>query len=209
MFGNINRRLGNLSVGLKLALGFAIVLLLTLATTISGWRALDGAITRSQQLSEIVRINELGKDLRAERITFRVLADDTSKARITHILEQLQHMLSTLQQRSSVEESRQLLTQKLQQLQRLRDDFAALLRAVDLRSQTRSTLQAQAQKLDEVIDELQTQALLRMPADNQQGGVLGLMDSLSRHIDNAAQQSLVPAYTFSPSKTSPRLAIRP
>ncbi|MFP5426091.1 MAG: methyl-accepting chemotaxis protein [Gammaproteobacteria bacterium] len=198
MFGNINSRLGNLSVGLKLALGFAIVLLLTLATTISGWRALDGAITRSQQLSEIGRINELSKDLRAERITFRVLADDTSKARIAHILEQLQHMLSTLQQRSSVEESRQLLTQKLQQLQRLRDDFAALLRAVDLRSQTRSTLQAQAQKLDEVIDELQTQALLRMPADNQQGGVLGLMDSLSRHIDNAAQQSLVPAYTFSP-----------
>ncbi len=37
-----------------------------------------------------------------------------------------------------------------------------------------------------------------MPANSQQSGVLGLMDTLSRHIDGANQQSLVPAYTFSP-----------
>ena len=59
MFGYLNRRLGNISVGAKLALGFAVVLLLTLATTVSGWRALDGAITRSEQLSEIGQINDL------------------------------------------------------------------------------------------------------------------------------------------------------
>lgn len=36
MFGYLNRRLANLSVRLKLTLGFAVVLLLTLATTVSG-----------------------------------------------------------------------------------------------------------------------------------------------------------------------------
>ena len=39
MFGYFNLKLGNISVGAKLALGFAVVLALTLATTISGWRA--------------------------------------------------------------------------------------------------------------------------------------------------------------------------
>lgn len=39
MFAYLNRKLGNISVAAKLALGFAVVLLLTLATTISGWRA--------------------------------------------------------------------------------------------------------------------------------------------------------------------------
>jgi methyl-accepting chemotaxis protein len=197
MFGYFNHRLGNISVGAKLALGFAVVLTLTLATTVSGWRALDGAITRSEQLSEIGRINDLVKDLRAERITYRVLADDTSKAQIDVILQQLDAMLTTLQQRSSVDESRQLLTQKLQMLQRLRERYTALQRSVDQRRALRAGMQAQEQKLNDAIDALQTQALLQMPADSQ-GSVLGLMDTLGRHVDAANQQSLVPAYTFSP-----------
>nr|WP_313364281.1 methyl-accepting chemotaxis protein [Pseudomonas sp.] len=197
MFGYLNHRLGNISVGAKLALGFAVVLALTMVTTVSGWRALDGAITRSEQLSEIGKINDLVKDLRAERITYRVLADDASKAQIASILQQLDAMLTTLQQRSSVDESRQMLTQKLQLLQRLRDIFSTLQRSVDERRSVRAAMQAQEQKLNDVIDELQTQALLKMPADSQ-GSVLGLMDNLSRQVDTANQQSLVPAYTFSP-----------
>ncbi|POG01961.1 chemotaxis protein [Pseudomonas putida] len=198
MFGYLNHRLGNISVGAKLALGFAVVLALTLATTVSGWRALDGAITRSEQLSEIGRINDLVKDLRAERITYRVLADDASKAQIVQILGQLESMLTTLQQRSSVDESRQMLAQKLQLLQRMRDVFTALQNAVSSRTQLRTAMQAQEAKLNTVVDDLQTQALLKMPGDNQQGAVLGLMDTLSRHVDGANQQSLVPAYTFFP-----------
>nr|WP_085621724.1 MULTISPECIES: methyl-accepting chemotaxis protein [unclassified Pseudomonas] len=198
MLGYLNRKLGNISVAAKLALGFAVVLLLTLATTISGWRALDDAIVRSQQLSEIGLINDLTKDLRAESITYRVLNDDASKSRIASILEQLHNMLTTLQQRSSVDESRQLLTEKLTLLQRLRDDFSELQRSVANRVALREAMQLQEQTLNEAIDKLQTQALLEMPADSQQGAVLGLMDTLSRHVDGANQQSLVPAYTFTP-----------
>ena len=197
MLGYLNRKLGNLNVAAKLALGFAVVLLLTLATTISGWRALDGAINRSQQLSEIGQINDLVKDLRAERITFRVLSDDTSKARIQQAIEQLERMLTTLQQRSNVDESRQLLTQKLQLLQQLREDFTELQSTVASRTALRQAMQAQALKLDDVIDDLQTQALLTM-SESQQGSALGLMESLGRHVEGANQQSLVPAYTFSP-----------
>ncbi|WP_296232799.1 methyl-accepting chemotaxis protein [Pseudomonas sp. UBA4617] len=198
MLGYLNRKLGNISVGAKLALGFAVVLLLTLATTISGWRALDGAIVRSQQLSEIGQINDLTKDLRAERITYRVLSDDSSKTQISHILDQLNNRLTALQQRSNVDESREILSEKLALLQRLRDDFSELQRSVANRTSLRQAMQAQEQKLNDAIDELQTQALLRMGADSQQRGVLGLMDTVSRHIDGANQQSLVPAYTFSP-----------
>ncbi|MGW7776080.1 HAMP domain-containing methyl-accepting chemotaxis protein [Pseudomonas machongensis] len=198
MFGYLNRRLANLSVRLKLTLGFAVVLSLTLATTVSGWRALDGAIIRSQQLSEIVQISDLSKDLRAERITYRVLADDTSKARIDAILDQLERRLTVLQQRSSVDQSRELLSEKLRQLQRLRENYAELLRAVDSRAELRKIMRDKDRILDEVIDDLQTQALLKLPADQPQGNLLGLMDTLTRQVDSANQQSLVPAYTFSP-----------
>ncbi len=196
MFAYLDRKLGNLNVGLKLALGFAVVLLLTLATTLSGWRALDGAINRSEQLSDISELNDLTRDLRAERITYRVLADDASKAQITRILEQLHSRLTLLQQRSQVDQSRQMLKQKLQLLERLQQDFAALQRAVDSRQGRRTAMQEQAMALEKVIDELQTQALLKMPADGQQGTIIGSMDTLSRHVDSAGQQSQVPAYAF-------------
>ncbi|MEW5544603.1 methyl-accepting chemotaxis protein [Pseudomonas soli] len=198
MFGYLDRQLGNLGVGLKLALGFTVVLLLTLATTLSGWRALDGAIERSEQLSDIGQINDLTRDLRAERITYRVLADDTSKTRISRILEQLHNRLSNLQQRASIDQSQQMLAQKLQLLQRLQDDFVTLQSSVDSRDSLRVAMQKQAGVLETVIDELQTQALLKMPGDGQQGSLVGLMDTLGRHIESASQQSLVPAYAFSP-----------
>ncbi|KHL71443.1 chemotaxis protein, partial [Pseudomonas putida] len=155
MFGYLNRRIGNISVGAKLALGFAVVLLLTVATAASGWRALDDAITRSEQLSEIGQINDLVKDLRAERITYRVLADEASKAQITRILQTLDAMLTALHQRSSVDESRQMLAQKLQLLQRLHENFATLQRTVESRRGLREAMQAQEQKLNGVIDELE------------------------------------------------------
>ncbi|MEE1890031.1 methyl-accepting chemotaxis protein [Pseudomonas sp. 137P] len=198
MFGYLDRQLGNLGVGLKLALGFAVVLLLTLATTLSGWSALDGAIERSEQLGDIGQLDDLTRDLRAERITYRVLADDVSKTRIATILEQLHDRLTLLLQRSGVDTSRQMLNQKLQLLQRLKADFASLQSTVDSREGLRAAMQAQAGVLEAVIDELQTQALLKLPGDGRQGSVVGLMDTLGRHIESASQQSLVPAYAFSP-----------
>ena len=208
MLAYLNRKLGNISVAAKLALGFAVVLLLTLATTLSGWRALDGAITRSEQLSEIGLINDLTKDLRAERITYRVLNDDASKAQVIRILDQLNAMLTTLQQRSNVDESRQLLSEKLAMLQRLRDTFSELQRSVINRTALRETMQAQEQKLNEVIESLQTQALLNMSTDSQRSAVLSLMDTFTRHVDGANQQSLVPAYTFSPIEEFTRVGER-
>ncbi|WDY58438.1 methyl-accepting chemotaxis protein [Pseudomonas sp. PSKL.D1] len=133
MFGFLN----HISVGAKLALGFTVVLLLTLATTLTGWRALDDAIIRSEQLSEIGLITDLVKDLRAERLAYRLQADSQSKATIHQTLDQLEHLLTALQQRSRVGESQQMLTQKLLVLKRLRETFAALQQAVDSRNATR------------------------------------------------------------------------
>lgn len=197
MFRYIDRKLSNLSVALKLTLGFAVVLLLTFATTLSGWRALGGSISSSEQLSELGRLTNLIKDLRAERITYRVLADPTSKARITAILEELQNKLAAIQL-IGIDEPQELFAQKLQMLQKLREDFTNLQRATENRENLRATMLAQERKLEQSIDELRTQALLRMPGDSLQKSSVSLMDSLNQHVDAANQESQVPAYMFSP-----------
>ncbi|PSS56787.1 methyl-accepting chemotaxis protein [Pseudomonas sp. BBP2017] len=201
MFGPVNRMLGNMSVRLKLTLAFALVLLLTLLITLSGWRALDDAILRSEKLQEIARLNDIGKDLRAERITFRVLNDAHSKAQIELSLKALQELLTAMPDRYAASEDRQMIAGKLQTVQRFTLDFAQLQQAVALRQTRQQAMQGAEQRLAELVDEVADQALENMRSESQlasQSQVLNLAEALARHVEVANQQSLVPAYTFAP-----------
>jgi methyl-accepting chemotaxis protein len=201
MFGPVNRMLGNMSVRLKLTLAFALVLLLTLLITLSGWRALDDAILRSEKLQEIARLNDIGKDLRAERITFRVLNDAHSKAQIELSLKALQELLTAMPGRYAAPEDRQMIVGKLQTVQRFTQDFAQLQQAVALRQTRQQAMQGAEKRLAELIDEVADQALENMRSESQQASqnrLLNLAEALARHVEVANQQSLVPAYTFEP-----------
>ena len=201
MFGPVNRMLGNMSVRLKLTLAFALVLLLTLLITLSGWRALDDAILRSEKLQEIARLNDIGKDLRAERITFRVLNDAHSKAQIELSLKALQELLTAMPGRYAAPEDRQMIAGKLQTVQRFTQDFAQLQQAVALRQTRQQAMQGAEKRLAQLIDEVADQALENMRSESQQASqnrLLNLAEALARHVEVANQQSLVPAYTFEP-----------
>ncbi|MDD1975765.1 MULTISPECIES: methyl-accepting chemotaxis protein [Pseudomonas] len=193
MFGPVNRMLGNMSVRLKLTLAFALVLLLTLLITFSGWRALDDAILRSEKLQEIARLNDIGKDLRAERITFRVLNDAQSKTQLEQSLRVLHELLAAMLDRYDEPEDRQMIAAMLQTVQRFRQAFEQLQQAVALRQARQQAMQGAEQHLAELVDEVENQAL-----QSSQDRVLNLTQALARQIEVANQQSLVPAYTFAP-----------
>ncbi|MBH3430524.1 methyl-accepting chemotaxis protein [Pseudomonas alkylphenolica] len=201
MLGPVNRMLGNMSVRLKLTLGFALVLSLTLLITLSGWRALDDAVQRSEKLEEIARLNDIGKDLRAERITFRVLNDAHSKAQIEKSLTALNTLLTAMIDRYDSPEDRQMIAGKLQTVQRFAQGLEQLQQAVSLRQEQRQSMQGAEQRLMELIDEVNDQALEKMRDDSllsSQSRLLDLAEALARHIGAATQQSEVPAYTFEP-----------
>jgi len=182
-----------MSVRLKLTLAFALVLLLTLLITFSGWRALDDAILRSEKLQEIARLNDIGKDLRAERITFRVLNDAQSKTQLEQSLRVLHELLAAMLDRYDEPEDRQMIAAMLQTVQRFRQAFEQLQQAVALRQARQQAMQGAEQNLAELVDEVENQAL-----QSSQDRVLNLTQALARQIEVANQQSLVPAYTFAP-----------
>ncbi|TDF85042.1 methyl-accepting chemotaxis protein [Pseudomonas sp. H9] len=201
MFGAMNRMLGNMSVRLKLTLAFALVLLLTLLITFSGWRALEDAIVRSEKLQEIARLNDIGKDLRAERITFRVLNDAQSKAQVELSLTALQELLTSMRNRYEAPDDRQMIEDMQQTVQRFTQGFEHLQQAVALRLARQQALYAAEQRLVELSDELQGQVLATRRDDSlqsTQGRLLNLIEAFARHIDVANQQSQAPAYTFEP-----------
>src|SRR5690606_634477 len=131
---------------------------------------LGNAIERADKLNEIGLLTDIIKDLRAERITFRVLADEQSKAQINQALNQLDSLIASMQQRYTNEQDRQTVGPMQRQLQRYRQDFEALQQAVASRQQLQQDLQQQETRLTDAIDSLQRQVLLRMSSDSQQSG---------------------------------------
>ncbi len=65
------RWFNNLSVKLKLASGFGLVLLLTLLIALTGWINLSNVINRGDKLGEISELVAIAKDLRIARLKFQ------------------------------------------------------------------------------------------------------------------------------------------
>ncbi|MCE1115493.1 MULTISPECIES: methyl-accepting chemotaxis protein [Pseudomonas] len=201
MLGPLNRLLGHLSVRLKLALGFAVVLLLTLLTTLTGWQALSDAIDRSEKLSQIAQLNELSKDLRAERITFRVLNDDQSRTQLGQTITQLEALIETMRPRYLSPENVRLIAEKRDYVARYRADFEKLQQAVATRQQQSTALQHQESEQDKHISALQAELVKRLSQLDQpaaQGQALTLIDTLNRHVEMANQRAAIPAYYSEP-----------
>lgn len=93
MFGWINNTLSNTTVKLKLSLGFGLVLMLTMAITLTGWHGLDIMIERSESLTTIGQLSNLTKDLRAERVIYRV---ENSSENSTNVVNRLNALESHL-----------------------------------------------------------------------------------------------------------------
>ncbi|GGU77187.1 methyl-accepting chemotaxis protein [Pseudomonas laurentiana] len=201
MFGPLSRLLSNLSVKLKLAVGFALVLSLTLAITLCGWTALSDAIESSKRLSSIALLNELNKDLRAERITFRVLADDESKGQALKALSDMQRLLALMLEQFDEPEELKMVNDEQQLVHTYQRNFDTLQKAATDRTSNFQALAAQEHQVLATIDAMEKQVMLRQDSEHNQTArsrALALLENLSRQIDSISQQSQVPAYMSNP-----------
>ena len=76
----MNSWLSNISVNMKLALGFGLVLTLTLLMAISNWLSLDKLIDRSNWMSDITRLNTSLTNLRVARLQYMLTDGDETAA---------------------------------------------------------------------------------------------------------------------------------
>lgn len=74
--GLLGKSLGNMSVRLKLGLGFSIVLLLTIVITATGWLSVASLIDRGEKLVSISQISEQTTDLRSKRLMYEMQYND-------------------------------------------------------------------------------------------------------------------------------------
>ncbi|MCP9338680.1 HAMP domain-containing methyl-accepting chemotaxis protein [Stutzerimonas xanthomarina] len=100
----------NLSVGKKLLLGFAMVLLLTLGVAGTGFYAVDSILDRSHQMNQLSRINAAILEARGLERDFALTRSDESANALRSTLAKLDRELEELAEGSS-EEHRQTLQQ--------------------------------------------------------------------------------------------------
>ncbi|MCB2256000.1 methyl-accepting chemotaxis protein [Pseudomonas chlororaphis] len=76
----MNSWFGNISVNLKLGLGFGLVLALTTILAITGWTSLGGLIDRSNWMSDITQLNAGLTKLRVTRLQYMLTNGDEAAA---------------------------------------------------------------------------------------------------------------------------------
>src|SRR5471032_3307682 len=70
----------NISVNMKLALGFGLVLSLTAILAATGWTSLSSLIVRSDRISDITELNNLLTKLRLANLQYMMSNGDDAKA---------------------------------------------------------------------------------------------------------------------------------
>jgi methyl-accepting chemotaxis protein len=76
----VSKFFGNISVNLKLALGFGLVLALTAVLALTGWASVDTLVWRSNRMGDITQLNTLLSKIREARLQYLLSKGDEGAA---------------------------------------------------------------------------------------------------------------------------------
>ncbi|MGA8133199.1 MULTISPECIES: methyl-accepting chemotaxis protein [Pseudomonas] len=127
----MNSWFGNISVNLKLGLGFGLVLLLTTILALTGWNSLGGLIDRSNWMSDITQLNASLTKLRVARLQYMLTNGDETAAQNVQVnlqafIDQQQKLIGSFKSPENLKllkEQADLITQYQQSLNKMRDAY--------------------------------------------------------------------------------------
>lgn len=198
MLQGINRALANTSVKLKLSLGFGLVLLLTLAITLTGWHGLDTMIERSESLTSIAQLNAMTKDLRAERIVFRVENTADSASRVVARINEIEAHLEVLRADAPPADILKLLNGQSDTVRALEATFADLAKLLSARADSRAQLALLSEEAIKSIGLVESEVLKAVSQEQDSSERLGEFTNIQQlrgQVQNARYE--VQAYVFS------------
>jgi methyl-accepting chemotaxis protein len=130
---SMNSWFGNISVNLKLGLGFGLVLVLTSILALTGWTSLGGLIDRSNWMSDITQLNASLTKLRIVRLQYMLANGDESVAQnvqtsLDAFVAQQQKLLDSFKSPDNVKllnEQKAVITAYQQSLNKMREAYRA------------------------------------------------------------------------------------
>jgi len=184
--------LGNASVTLKLASGFALVLALSLVIALTGWQALAASLYRSQTLTVLSQLAVTGEELRTDRILYRTLDDAENFDRLNLSMEKVEAYLGELSNRLKILKS----IQYLQNMARIGDTFKTTLKDVPAQVKQRETAREQLRQSSIRASDLLAQLASNLP-DQEDEKALDAIENLRQAMEQAAERAGSPAWAAS------------
>ena len=190
MYRWLAEKLGNVSVKTKLAVGFGLVLLLTLMITLTGWTGLGDVVSRGDKLGYISRLNVLTKDLRIARLDYDMRRGEQGTSTISELLNKLDSGLKTARTLIEQPADAALVDEQLAAVEQYKRIFKDMAQAGANRENARSKLGDTADNAVLKVNEIE-KALLQGDSVTQFNRVV----DLSKLIQQARFQ--VRGYTYS------------
>jgi len=184
------QRLGNVSVSRKLAVGFGLVLLMTLVITATGWSSLGSLIKRGDKLANISQISEQTLELRTARMRYEAQYSAEAATGVMTALDKLDAYLKKARSKITGPDDIKLLDSQIQAAADYRRAFDDMTRAITAREASRTNLGATADAAVEEVNKIE-EALIQHDNILQFNSAVGV----SKQIQQARFQ--VRGYTFS------------
>ncbi|NMZ01067.1 HAMP domain-containing protein [Pseudomonas proteolytica] len=192
MLRRMTQLLGDASVTLKLVLGFALVLALSLVIALTGWQALAASLYRSQTLSVLAQLAVTGEELRADRIVYRTLDDEASLKKLSLSIERVDGYLAEVTTRVKVAKP----LQYLQSMVSISGQFKTTLKDVPALVKQRETAREQLKQSTIDSGDALSQLASDLP-DQEDQKALDTVEDLRLAIEQAEDRATSPAWTAS------------
>ncbi|NIF26138.1 methyl-accepting chemotaxis protein [Pantoea sp. Tr-811] len=163
----MNSWFANISVNLKLGLGFGLVLVLTGLLALTGWTSLGSLIDRSNWMGDIGQLNKDLTDLRVARLQYMIAnGDDTAaantQAKLDAFSKQQQYLVSTFTSPANVV----LLKELGQTIDQYKVSLSKMRAGYKNSQAAREAMNVLAAKADGAMDTLSQDVMSRPEADS-------------------------------------------
>jgi methyl-accepting chemotaxis protein len=189
MLRPLTRLLGNISISVKLALGFGLVLSLSLIIAATGWQALNASLNRSQKLTTLSQLAVVGEELRADRIVYRTLNDPASLSKIEQHMDKIDQFLVDLSPRFT-----DLINQQqLQESRRFVTSFKTALSGLEGLTKQRENAREQLKRSSVQSSDTLSELSSNLPNQDDEKS-LDAVEQLRRAMEQAEDRAESPAW---------------
>ncbi|WP_223533874.1 MULTISPECIES: methyl-accepting chemotaxis protein [unclassified Pseudomonas] len=163
----MNSWFGNISVNLKLGLGFGLVLALTCVLALTGWTSLGGLIDRSNWMSDITQLNAGLAKLRVVRLQYMLTnGDETAAQSVQTTLDAFSAQQQALLAKFKSPENLKLLREQGAVIDAYKTSLGKMRSAYRAGNSARDAMSANAETANTLINDINTR-VQQMPLSDQ------------------------------------------
>ena len=164
----MNSWFGNISVNLKLGLGFGLVLALTCVLALTGWTSLGSLIDRSNWMSDITQLNASLTKLRVARLQYMLTNGDEATAQnVQTTLEAFSAQQQALLVKFKSPENLELLNEQGTVIDAYKTSLNKMRGAYRAGSSARDAMTANAETANTLINDLNNRVQQLPPGDQR------------------------------------------